>query len=325
MLRDHSAKVQNAAGCREVQKRGMFDWNDLRYFLAVAQTGSTLAAGRRLRVSQTTVARRVAALEEALGLTLFERRQAGYVPTPAGEALLERARGVESAATALGEAAAAVGREASGTVRLTTLEIYAETILSPILRDLHEAHPAIRIELDTSEEPRDLAAGAADVALRGSASPTGGGLVGRRIAPDAWTLYCSRTYAEAHGVPRTRAELAGHPFIGGGGDKVWGRYRAWLERHDLEGSVAIQHASVTGMLAAVRSGFGLAVLPSFVADRDPDLVRCIPPIQGDPAALWLLTHERLRHTPRVRAVMDFLGDRLTRLAKQAPDLAAGEG
>ena len=297
----------------------MFDWNDLRYFIAVAETGSTLAAGRRLRVSQTTVARRLAALERALGVVLFERRQAGYAPTPAAEALLDQARSVQAAAAALGDSAAAIGRDASGTVRLTTLEIYAETILLPILRDLHSAHPAIQIELDTSEEPRDLAAGAADVALRGSNGPTGAGLVGRRIAPDPWTLYCSRAYAEAHGVPRTRAALAGHPFIGGGGDKVWRRYRAWLERHELAGSVAIQHASVTGMLAAVRSGFGLAVLPSFVADREPDLVRCLPPIQGDPAALWLLTHERLRHTPRVRAVMDFLGDRLMRLARQVHD------
>lgn len=294
----------------------MFDWNDLRYFIAVAETGSTLAAGRALRVSQTTVARRVAALEEALGLTLFERRQAGYAPTPAGEALLAPAREVGSAATALEEAAAAMGRDASGTVRMTVLEIYAVTVLAPILRDLHEAHPAIRIELDTSDEPRDLAAGAAEVALRNSASPTGGGLVGRRIAPDPWTLYCSRSYGEAHGVPHNRAELAGHPLIGGGGGKVWRAYQAWLQRHGLEGNVAIHHGTVTGMLAAVRSGFGLAVLPSFIADRDPDLVRCLPPIESDPASLWLLTHERLRHTPRVRVVMDFLAERLVRLAKR---------
>ena len=294
----------------------MFDWDDLRYFLAVAETGSTLAAGRALRVSQTTVARRVAALEQALGLTLFERRQAGYALTPAGEALLERARDVGTAATALGEAAAAMGREASGTVRLTTLEIYAVTILPPILRDLHDAHPAIHLDLDTSDEPRDLAAGGAEIALRNSASPTGGGLVGRRIAPDPWTLYCSRSYGEAHGVPRSRAELSGHPLIGGGGGKVWHAYQAWLRRHGLEGNVAIHHGTVTGMLAAVRSGFGLAVLPSFIADRDPDLVRCLPPIEGDPASLWLLTHERLRHTPRVRVVMDFLADRLTRLARE---------
>lgn len=300
----------------------MFDWNDLRYFLAVVETGSTLAAGRRLRVSQTTVARRVAALEQALGLSLFERRQAGYAPTPAGEALLDQARQIEASAISLSETAASLGREASGTVRLTTLEIYAVTVLAPILRDLHEAHPAIHIELDTTDEPRDLAAGAADVALRNSVSPTGGGLVGRRIAPDPWTVYCSRAYAEAHGVPRNRAELAGHPLIGGGGGKVWHAYQAWLRRYGLEGNVAIHHATVTGMLAAVRSGFGLAVLPSYIADREPDLVRCLPPVEDDPALLWLLTHERLRHTPRVRVVMDFLADRLTRPVRA---LAAGSG
>ena len=295
----------------------MFDWNDLRYFLSVADTGSTLAAGRALRVSQTTVARRIAALEAGLGLTLFERRQAGYALTPAGQALLGQARQVEAAATELTEMAAATGREASGTVRLTVLEIYAVTVLAPILRDLHEAHPAIHIELDTTDEPRDLASGGADIALRGSGSPKGGGLVGRRIGPDPWTLYCSRSYAEAHGVPHSRAELAGHPLIGGGGGKVWHAYQAWLKLHGLEGNVAIHHGTVTGMLAAVRSGFGLAVLPSFIADREPDLIRCLPPIEGDPASLWLLTHERLRHTPRVRIVMDFLADRLTRLSRQA--------
>jgi DNA-binding transcriptional LysR family regulator len=302
----------------------MFDWNDLRYFLAVADSGSTLAAGRALRVSQTTVARRIAALEEAVGLALFERRQAGYALTPAGEALLEQARAVEGAADAFADASGAQARDVTGSVRLTTLEIYAITLLAPILRDLHEAHPGIHIELDTTEEPRDLAAGAADIALRAGA-PTGGGLVGRRIAPDPWTLYCSSAYAAEHGVPRTRAELAGHPLIGGGGEKVWRYYRSWLRQHGLEESVAIHHGSVTGMLSAVRSGFGLAVLPSFLADRDPDLVRCLPPVEGDPAALWLLTHERLRHTPRIRAVMDFLGDRLTRLAKQEPQQKAETG
>lgn len=324
MLRDHPAKVQNAPAAAKVHGRAMFDWNDLRYFLAVAETGSTLAAGRALRVSQTTVARRVATLEQALGLKLFERRQAGYAATPAGEALLMKAQEVRAAAEAFAATSSAQAREASGTVRLTTLEIYAVTILAPVLRDLHEAHPAIRIELDTTEEPRDLASGGADVALRGGPAPTGGGLVGRRIAPDPWTLYCSREYAETHGVPRNRAELARHPLIGGGGDKVWHLYQAWLRRHDLEGSVAIHQGSVTAMLAAVRSGFGLAVLPGFIADRDPDLVRCLPPVEGDPAALWLLTHERLRHTPRVRVVMDFLADRLTRLAREKPVPAASD-
>jgi len=306
MLRGRSAKVQNSA---------MFDWNDLRAFLAVAETGSTLSAGRRLRVSQTTVARRVAALEAALGLALFERRPAGYSLTPAGEGLIEPARAVEGAAGAFGEAAASVSRDASGTVRLTALEIYAATLLPPILRELHEAHPGIVIELDTAEELRDLAGGGADVALRASHKLKGGGLVGRRIAPDPWTLYCSRAYAARHPRPHTREDLRSHPFIGGGGEGVWRRYRAWLQRLGLEEAVAMRHDTASGMLASVRAGFGIAALPCFVADHDPELVRCVDPEPSDDTGIWLLTSERLRHTPRVRVVIDFLADRLTRIAR----------
>lgn len=293
----------------------MLDWNDLRYFLAVAESGSTLAAGRALRVSQTTAARRVTALEAELELVLFERRPTGYVLTPAGEGLIETARAVEAAAGGFAAAAAAQGREVGGIVKLTVDEIYAVTVLAPLLRDLHDVHPAIRIELDTTEEKRDLAAGQADVALRASKGPTDAGLVGRRVANDNWTIYCSRAYAAAHGCPRRRSELAGHPFIGGGGPGVWQVYRAWLDRNGLTEAVAMQHDSSSGMLSAVRAGFGLAVLPCMVADFDPDLIRCLPPDPDNERGLWVLTHERLRHTPRIRAVLDFLYERLTRLAR----------
>jgi DNA-binding transcriptional LysR family regulator len=294
----------------------MLDWNDLRHFLAVARTGSTLAAGRSLRVSQTTAARRVAALEAELGLTLFERRPGGYRLTPIGEALVEKAESVEASAQAFAEAAASQSREVSGTVRLTLEEIFAVTLLPPILRDLHDAHPGIRIELDTSEALRDLAGGAADVALRSVGQLTGNGLVGRRLATAGWAIYCSRDYAAAHGRPRSRKQLRGHPLIGGGGPGVWQAYRAWLERNNLVEAVTMQHGSTSGLLAAVRAGSGLAVLPTLIADLDPDLLQCLPPKPDHDVGLWLVTHERLRHTPRVRAVMDFLGERLTRLAKE---------
>jgi DNA-binding transcriptional LysR family regulator len=294
------------------------DWNDLRYFLAVARRGSTLGAARALGVSQTTVARRLAALEAALGLVLFERRQAGYAPTPAGETLIAQAEAVEAAAGTFVDAAAAHSRDISGSVCVTMVELYAVTIMPPILRDLHEAHPGIRIVLDTADHHRDLGAGEADVALRGGHVPSDSSLVGRRIAPDPWTVYCSRAYAAAHARPHTAQDLRQHAIIGGGGDKIWPAYRAWLRRHDLEEAVTIHHNSAGGLLAAVRAGAGLAVLPSFIADRDPELVRCLRPSAGDDSELWLLTHERLRHTPRVRAVMDFLGERLTRLAREAP-------
>ena len=292
----------------------MYDWNDLKAFLAVAETGSTLSAAQALRVSQTTVARRIAALEEATGLNLFERRQAGYTLTPVGDAMLASAIAVRDAADRFGEAAGARSRDAGGTVSLTTMEIFAVTILPPILRDLRTAHPGIHIHLDTADEPRDLAAGAADIAIRSSKQPTGGGLVGRRIADNPWTVYCSRDYADLHGIPHSREELATHPFIGGGG-YVWEPYQAWLRQYRLEDSVVMKYDTGTGLLAGVRSGMGLTILPAFIADHEPDLIRCIPPKNEDTTGLWLLTHERLRHVPRVRIVLDFLAKELTKLAR----------
>jgi DNA-binding transcriptional LysR family regulator len=291
------------------------DWNDLRYFLAVAEGGSTLAAGRALRVSQTTVARRVASLEEALGLPLFEKRQAGYALTPAGEELLERARQVQAAATGFADAAAAQTRETSGTVRITTQDIFAVTLLAPMLRELHERHPEILIELDDSQHFRDLGEGEADIALRSAYGDIGAGVVGRRLGPDDWTLYCSRDYAAANGVPTTKAQLKKHVFIGGGGPKLWRAYSAWLHDLGLDDRIIMHHASAMGMMSAIRSGLGIAVLPTIIADADPDLIQCVPPKHGHGRMLWLVTHERVRHTPRVRAVIDFLYDRLSRHMK----------
>jgi DNA-binding transcriptional LysR family regulator len=291
--------------------RSVLDWNDLRYFLGVADHGSTLAAGRALRVSQTTVARRIAALEDAIGFPLFEKRQAGYTLTPAGEDLLDRARQVETAATAFVEAAAAEKRDTSGTVRITTQEIFAVSLLAPMLRELHERHPEIMIELDDSQDFRDLGEGEADIALRSAYGELGGGIVGRRLGDDDWTLYCSRGYASQHGVPATRAELRKHAFIGGGGPKLWRAYSAWLHDLGLDDRIVMHHASAMGMTSAIRSGLGIAVLPCVVADADPDLIQCVPPKKGHGRSMWLVTHERVRHTPRVRAVIDFLFDQLT--------------
>jgi DNA-binding transcriptional LysR family regulator len=288
----------------------MLDWNDLRYLVAVAEQGSTLKAGRSLRVSQTTVARRIAALEEAVGLSLFERRSAGYVLTPDGESLLRYARQVSAAAEQFSQAAASRTRDISGTVRLTTQDIFM-VLLTPMLRELHERHPDIMIELDEGQNMRDLGAGEADIALRSVSNLEGGGLVGRRLCNDDWTLYCSREYADVHGVPTTREQLREHAFIGGGGGGLWKAYSAWLDDLGLQDKVIMHHGSATGMLSAIRSGLGIAVLPAILADAQPDLVRCIPPKAHHKRSLWLLTHERVRHTPRVRAVIDFLYERLS--------------
>ena len=292
----------------------MLDWNDLRYFLAVARDGSTLAAARALRVSQTTVARRIAALEDALGIRLFEKRQAGYSLTPDGENLLDRAQQVEAALNGFSEAAAAQSRDVSGTVKITTEEVYSITILASLLRELHDAYPDIVIDLDTSQSVRDLGAGEADISIRSvkAESPLSAGLVGRQLCVDDWALYCSRDYAARNGVPRTRAQLKKHAFIGGGGGNLWIHYQNWLQQLGLEQQVAMHHATSGGLLSGVRSGFGIAVLPCIAADSDPDLVRCLPPRGDHGRSLWLFTHERVRRMPRVRTVVDFLYERLSK-------------
>jgi DNA-binding transcriptional LysR family regulator len=300
----------------------MLDWNDLRYFLAVARSGSTRAAGRELRINQTTVARRITALEQGLKLTLFDRRQAGYTLTPDGEDLMTHAEAVEAAAERFGQQAELRTRDATGIVRITTEEIFSVTLLAPMLRDLHQQHPEIMIELDSSRAIRDLAAGEADIALRSTSREQAAGVVGRRICVDDWTLYCSREYAERCGVPETLEDLRNHAIIGGGGGNLWHHYRAWLRELGLEEQVVMHHATSTGLLSGVRSGFGIAVLPCIVADAEPDLIRCKPPRKDHARSFWLLTHDRVRRSPRVRTVVDFLYERLMQHVAQLRELAA---
>lgn len=286
------------------------DWNDWRHFLAVARAGSTLVAARQLRVSQTTVARRIAALEEALGLPLFERRPAGYALTAAGEALVGQAEAIERAALATEQLALASGRQASGTVRITSEDIFVTALLAPHIADFQERFPGIRLEFDSSPGVRDLGSGDADIALRSTSHEQPAGVVGRMICNDDWTLYCSRGYAARHGVPKTKDELHQHAMIGGGGGNIAQEYGEWIEAQGLNDRVTMEQGSATGLLLAIRTGLGIGVLPAVIADADPELVQCVPPPPHH-RKLWLLTHERVRHAPAVRAVIDFFYDRLT--------------
>jgi DNA-binding transcriptional LysR family regulator len=288
----------------------MIDWNDIRYLVAVADLGSTLAASRLLRVSQTTVARRLHALEDAAGISLFDRNQGGYRLTPEGEALLGEARAMTAAGENFEQAVASRARSLSGTVRLTTEDIFAHTLLGPILVDLRAAHPDIVVELDITSDIRDLGAGEADIAIRSTKKDPPAGVVGRRICRDDWTLYCSRTYADKHGVPDTKEDLRNHAIVAGGGGSLWRAYQAYLKSLDLEDRVAIHQPTSGGLLSSVRAGLGIGVLPCLIAEGDPDLIQCLPPRRNESHDLWLMTHERVRHSPPVRAAIDFIYARL---------------
>ena len=290
--------------------RPMFDWNDVRHFLAVARTGSTLAASRALGVNQTTVARRLAGLEAALGLKLFEKRQTGYVLTEAGEELRPAAERMEVEATAFANRAGATGRRISGVIRVTTNEGLANTIMAPALSAFRRLHPNVRIDLVVDERRVDLVRGAADVALRSGSRPTEAGLVGRRLNDLAWAAYCSRDYVERHGCPDSVESLNRHVVIGAEGPIESLPGWVWLSKAAPDAEIAARSSSVTNLVSAARAGLGITVLPCLIADPDPMLVRCLGPIEGAQSDLWLLTREELRHVARVRAFMDFLAARV---------------
>jgi DNA-binding transcriptional LysR family regulator len=286
----------------------MHDWNDLKYFLAVARAGTTLRAATSLKVSQSTAARRIAALEKAIGVKLFDKRQSGYVPTEAGAALIETAERVEAATGAFDAAASAHKRGLTGTVRFTCSEIAVSSLMVGALREFREAYPGIRLELITTDRKLDLAAGEADVAFRAGAPPTEPTLVGRRLAIDTWSVYCTRSYAEKHDAPKGPDDLAHHAFFTLNEDFPRLPMIEWIDRHVPESAIVMRQNTIGGLFGSLRSGLGVTVMSDFLASSDTNLVRCFTPDVAVHSEIWLITHERLRKAPRVRALMDFLAE-----------------
>lgn len=283
----------------------MFDWNDLKCFLAVARDGSTLAASRTLAVNQTTVARRLEALERALGLKLFERGQAGSRLTDAGEALRAEAERVERSVEAFATQARAYRRGLSGSIRVTANDSMANT-LTPGLADFRRLYPAIAVELIISDRMLDLARGEADVAIRGGASLPDSDLIVRRVGHLTWSLYCSRDYAARRGAPGSPAELRDHALIGGDGDLARYASMQWMFGHAPQAEVQCRSNTLTNLTIATKAGLGVAPLPCVTADTEAELVQCFPPPPELTTHTWIVTRPDLKEAPRIRAFMDFV-------------------
>lgn len=291
----------------------MFEWGDIRYFLAVARSGSTLAAAGVTGSSQSTVTRRLAALEEALELKLFERLQSGSRLTAQGEALLAEAEAAEAAMTALSDAAAVARRRLSGVVRLTTPPDVAEPFVVAPLSAFMKAHPGVKVEVLLTEQYLDIAAGQADVALRAGSRPTDPALVVRKIMDIVWGGFCSPAYLEARGAPTSYDALRDHPVIGPEGPLSEAGPLKALARHVPE--FAFRSSTINGMLGYARSGLGIAVIPVALSG-DQGLIHCLPGPDTEEHGLWLLTRPDIRQTPHVRAFIDFLVSHLVVVARQ---------
>lgn len=291
----------------------MFDWNDLKPFLAVGREGSTAAAARRLGVSQPTVVRRIEALEAALDIRLFEHRRDGYTLTAPGRNVFAAAAAVEAAATAFGDAVAAERRAALGTIRVTSPENLVETVMMPALRSFGGSHPGVQVQLLGTDRPVDLAGGEADIAVRAGIRPSDESLVARLAARSAWAVYCSRDYAAAHGYPLDRSGFGAHPVLAAEPPLSAIPAFGWLDAAARNARIVSRAASLSHLQAATAAGLGISVLPCIVADPDRRLVRCFGPIEGLDADIWLVVRGELRDDPVARAMIDCIGARISEL------------
>jgi DNA-binding transcriptional LysR family regulator len=290
------------------------NWDELRTFVEVARDGSLSAAARRLGLTQPTVGRHIDALEAALGLTLFARSPRGLTPTPAALALEPHVEAMAAAAAALARTASGEAAADRGAVRVTASEIIGSEVLPPILAAFHAAHPGIAVELALSNRTADLARRDADVAVR-MVRPTQSGLVARRIGSSRIGLYAHRDYLARFGEPRSHTDLANHCFIGFDRDNSSFRAAGDFARKLTREFFGFRCDNDLAQLAALRAGVGIGGCQENIARRTPELVAVLPNAFHYVLEVWLVMHEDLKATRRVRLLFDHLAAGLTAYVK----------
>lgn len=285
------------------------DWSDVRVFLAVCRNGSTLAASRKLGLSQPTVTRRISALEHALGLKLFDRDTHGFRPTDAARRLLPHAERLEDSASAFGAAAAQARRANAQAIRITAPRRNFSPIFTAIIAEFIAEHPGTRFEFIASYEVLDLVAGAADIAIRIAPQIDDARLICARLTHVASTLFASRGYALRHGLPASAAEFAGHSFVVF--DRAPGSMplNTWLLERIAPEQIVARCEDTEAVTASVEAGLGIGPVPVTLALDYPSLVRCFDPPDGTDVTSWLVISPDAYQRPEVRAFAKFFAPR----------------
>lgn len=278
------------------------EWDDLRFFLAVAETRSLLGGARKLGVNHSTVFRRINRFEESVGARLFERLPDGYHLTQAGEELLEHASRVGEEIDLLNLKILGKDFRPSGTIRITAPENLANNYLPRYLLDFSQRYPDIDIELSVGPEKLDLTRREADLAIRATADPPPH-LIGRKVLALNWAFYASREYLQSRGTPTDQAGLTGHRLIGVDGplQRLF-VYRRLVD--EFSGQIAIKCSTLNSMAAMASAGYGIALLPDDQVCSP--IVRLFSVTPSFKSEIWLLTHPELRRTERIRLAMDHL-------------------
>lgn len=283
------------------------DWDDIRFFLAAARTGSLAAASRQLGSHQPTVGRRIDGLEKRLGVRLFQRHAQGLTLTEEGQRIMQAAESMGEAAATLQRASSLEVEDIRGSVRIAAPSGLAVHVIAARLPEFHERFPNLDVVLQPSASSADLTHGEADVAVR-LYRPTAGELVVRRAGNMGFGLYGSPAYLQQHGAPQSTADLPQHYFIGYGEQLRHLEESCWLDSITEGARFLLRSDDTHTRLAAAESGVGLAVLPHVLVQRSSQLQRVLETEDAPPKTIWLVVHRDLRHMVRVRAVLDWLDE-----------------
>jgi len=287
----------------------LLDWNLIRSFLAVAETGSLSAAARRLSASQPTLGRHVAELEAALGVALFQRTPTGYQLTPTGIALLDRAREVSAKAVAFERLAAGKTETIAGTVRVAASEVVAAFVLPPILSRLRIEEPGLEVELVASNLVENLLRRDADIAVR-MVRPTQQDLVARKIIDIELAIFAAETYIARRGCPENPGDLLAHDLVGL--DRSDDIIRA-MRSMGMPAERSIFKLRTDNHIVgwqAVRAGIGIGFAQRRIGEEEPLVRRILPDLKLPVLPMWLAMHRDLRSSARVRRAADFLSGAL---------------
>lgn len=285
------------------KNKPLMDWDDIRYFLNVSRTGSIRSAASQLGVNHSTVSRRINQLEKKLGVRLFDKLPTGYLITPAGEEIIDYAMQIEEQTNALKRQVFGRDTELSGKLRVTLSEALASHLLMPDIKMFCQTYPGIHIELVISDDQFSLSKREADVAIRVTNGSPPDHLIGRKLLTYAVSTYASQEYLKKE---NRLSEPENINWLGWDDDIP---VPQWIKQSEFP-EIPVKHQAnhIVVQLIATRSGLGISSLPCFMADTDPQLVR-VPDASAQPGRdIWLLTHQDLKQTARVKAFTAFMAD-----------------
>ena len=284
-----------------------FDWNQVRAFLATAEEGSLSAAARSLRLTQPTLSRQVGALEQDLGVTLFERGHRSMELTSAGVELLEHVKAMGEAAIRISLTASGQAQAVEGQVSITATNMFATYHLPPILARVREQAPGLEIEVIASNEVRDLRRREADIAIR-HGRPQHTDLIAKLVGGTTAHLYAAKSYLDRIGRPNQPGDLVNFDFIGFEDPELmlpeFNAMGVPLTREHFK----LYTASGTVILALVEQGLGVSVVTKDVADRRPNIELVLPSLPPFEVPVWLVTHRELHTSRKIRLVFDLIAD-----------------